>query len=188
MKKTVMLLVVVACCLALGARADARIPEKLKVTTNTPIETPGKIALPAGTYVFKRLDLPSGFDIVQIFNEDETQLLNTVIGIADYKEEPPEHAMISLYETEPGNPPALHALFFPGDRIGIEFVYPKDRAMELSKQTGKNVMAGQTATAKNPSVQPTSDELTEMQRQIVTAVTPDGRSISIVEARKASEN
>ena len=114
--------------------------------------------------------------------------MNTVIGIADYKEEPPEHAMISLYETEPGNPPALHALFFPGDRIGIEFVYPKDRAMELSKQTGKNVMAGQTATAKNPSVQPTSDELTEMQRQIVTAVTPDGRSISIVEARKASEN
>ena len=188
MKKAVMLLVVVACCLALGAQAEARIPEKLKVTTNTPIETPGKVALPAGTYVFKRLDLPSGFDIVQIFNEDETQLLNTVIGIADYKEEPPEHAMISLYETEPGNPPALHALYFPGDRVGIEFAYPKDRAMELSKQTGKNVMAAQTATAKNPSVQPTADELTEMQRQIVIAVTPDGRSISIVEARKASEN
>ena len=148
MKTTAISLLLFACCLALGARADARITEKLTVTTNTPIEIPGGIALPAGTYVFKLLDLTTGHNIVQIFNEDETQLFNTVIGIPDYMEKPPENAMISLYETEPGNPPALHALYFPGDNVGIEFVYPKERARTLATQSGKNVMAAPTATPR----------------------------------------
>src|SRR5262249_33772217 len=125
---------------------------------------------------------------VQIFNEDETQLFNTVIGIPDLKEKPPENAMIALYETEPGTPPAVRALYFSSDNVGTGFGYPKERARELAQPSGKHVMAAPTATPENPKEQPTSSELTEMQRQDVIAIAPDGRSIPIVEARKASED
>jgi hypothetical protein len=186
MKKTVIMLFVLI-CLALGVQANAQEPQKTTVTLNTSLQVPGREALPAGRYVFKRLQLTSGHPIVQIFNGDETQLLDTVIGIPDNLEKPPENSMIALYETEPGNPPALMALLFHGDPVAIEFVYPTEQATTLARQSGQNVMAAQNAASPNPSEQPTPEQLEAMKKEVVSVITPDGQTISIVEARKSTK-
>jgi hypothetical protein len=186
MKKTVVLLFVLI-CLGLTVHANAQSSQvKITVTLETPLEVPGRDALPAGKYVIQR-EMTSGHPIVQIFTQDETKLLDTVIGIPANLEKPPENSMIAIYETESGNPPALKALFFRGDSVGVEFVYPADRATTLAKQSGQNVMAAKNATSPDPSVQPTPDQLAAMKEETVIVITPQGRTISFADAGKSTQ-
>ena len=68
------------------ARADDW-NRKTVITFSGPIEVPGvgQHSLPAGTYVFKILDSQSDRHIVQIFNQDETQVLTTILAIPNYR-------------------------------------------------------------------------------------------------------
>jgi hypothetical protein len=60
---------------------------KTVITFSGPVEVPGvgQHNLPAGTYVFKILDSQSDRHIVQIFNQDETQVLTTILAIPNYR-------------------------------------------------------------------------------------------------------
>ena len=55
--------------------------------TNEPVQVPGEV-LPAGTYVFRLQDSTSNRHIVQIFNEDHTSLITTVLAIPNYRLQP----------------------------------------------------------------------------------------------------
>src|SRR5438132_4544260 len=96
--RTTLCLVVV--CLTLSATAMASDSGKTIITTNQPLEIPGKVVLPAGKYVMKLVDLPGSRNVVQFFNADETKLYATVMGIPTYRPETPEKAEISLAEAE----------------------------------------------------------------------------------------
>jgi hypothetical protein len=102
-----------------------------KLTFNEPVQVPG-VALSAGTYVFKLADSEGDRTIVQIFNEDETQLIATVLAIPDYRVQTPDKTIVSFDERPRGQPEALRAWFYPGDNYGVEFVYPRKRATELA--------------------------------------------------------
>ena len=56
----------------------------------------------------------------------------TLLGIPDYRLKTPEKAEISFYEPQPGAPAPLRAWFYPGHNYGVEFVYPKSRAIEIA--------------------------------------------------------
>ena len=62
-----------------AARADTW-DKKTIVTFGDSVEIPGQV-LPPGTYVFKLADSASDCHIVQIWNEDQTQLLATILAI-----------------------------------------------------------------------------------------------------------
>jgi len=111
------------------ARADEW-NKKTTLTFNEPVQVPGT-TLSAGTYVFKLADT-SNRTIVQIWNEDETKLITTILAIADYREKTPDKTIVSFDERPAGQPEALKAWFYPGDNSGVEFVYPKQRATELA--------------------------------------------------------
>jgi hypothetical protein len=102
-------------------RADEA-DKKTIVTVNEPIQVPGKV-LPAGTYVFKILDLNDP-TLVEIYNATEMHLITTVRGIPDSRREAPDKTIFQLEDLEPGQPEALRAWFYPGDNTGVEFVYP----------------------------------------------------------------
>jgi len=109
-----------------------------KVTFSEPVQVPGKV-LQAGTYVFRLLDDPANRHVVQIFNEDHTSLITTIIAINNERLEPHGKTVL-LYDERPADQPmALAAWFYPGDSFGQEFVYPKSQAEELSRLNKREV-------------------------------------------------
>lgn len=126
----VLALTLLGATLAPGARADEW-NKKTVLTFSQPIEIPGQI-LPAGTYTFVLLDSPSDRHIVQIFNADGSHLIATVLAINDYRLKPTGDTVVKFAERSGDNPEALKAWFYPGDNFGQEFVYPKQRAIELA--------------------------------------------------------
>ncbi len=98
--------------------------KKTVVTFNVPVEVPGKV-LPEGTYVFKRNDSQSDREIVQIFTEDERELVTTTLAVPAYRVVPTGDTVITFEERPSGSPEAVKTWFYPGENYGFEFKYPK---------------------------------------------------------------
>ena len=162
-------LVVFAACLGLTAIAfapAARADEWNKrtvMTINEPIQVPNRVLSP-GTYVVKLLDSPSDRHIVQIFNQDETHLITTILAMPKYRLEPSGKTVFTFWETPPGQPPALRAWFYPGDNYGQEFAYPKSVATQIAATshtavpTTEATQAEQMQTAQVTSTPPPAAE------------------------------
>ena len=127
-----------------GAKASEW-DRKTVMTFSGPVEIPGVHlkgwgVLPAGTYVFKILDSQSDRHIVQIFNQDETQVYATILAIPNYRLRATGKTVVTFRERPAGQPEALRAWFYPGRNWGEEFVYPKAKAIELAKTTNTPVL------------------------------------------------
>ncbi|MGB6476801.1 MAG: hypothetical protein WBF04_22340 [Candidatus Sulfotelmatobacter sp.] len=147
---------------------------KTVITFSGPVEVPGvgQHNLPAGTYVFKVLDSQSDRHIVQIFNQDETQVLTTVIAIPNYRLKTTDKTTITFRERPAGQPEALRAWFYPGRASGEEFVYEKSRAIELAKETNEPVLA--------TSVEATAP-VEDLKTAPVEAVAPTGEPVELAQ-------
>jgi len=111
--------------LVTATRASER-DKKTVVTFNDAIQIPGQV-LPPGTYVFKLANFVTDRNVVQIWNEDESQLLATILAIPDYRLEPPDKTIIELTERAGDEPMAIESWFYPGDNYGQHFVYHDNR-------------------------------------------------------------
>jgi len=101
--------------------------KKTKVTLSAPMEIPGRV-LPAGTYVFELADSQSDRNIVQVFNDDKTQIIATVEAIPAFRLEPSDTTIITRSVEQPaGSPEVLSRWFFAGDQDGVAFVYPNEQ-------------------------------------------------------------
>jgi len=131
-----------------GAMADESNKATI-VTFSAPFEIPGVGAqvLPAGTYVFKLLDSLSDRHIVQVLNERQDHVYSTILAIPNYRLQTTNKTVMTFRERAAGHPQAIRAWFYPGNRIGQEFVYPKARAIELAKLTDQPVLAMPTELA-----------------------------------------
>jgi len=131
---TIFCLSLAALAFSASVKADAW-NKKTFVTFNQPVEVPGGVVLPAGAYVFKLLDSASNRHIVQIFNENQTQIHATILAIPNYRLQVTGKTVITFTERAAGEPPAIKAWFYPGDNFGQEFVYSKRRAADFAKLT-----------------------------------------------------
>ena len=131
--------------------------KKTKVTFNEAVQVPG-VTLPGGTYVFKLADSDSQRTIVEIFNEDETKLITTILAIPDYQVQTPGKTIISFDERPTGQPEALKAWFYPGDNYGVAFVYPKPRATELARANQQPVLSIREEVTETASLKMASFE------------------------------
>ncbi|MGA2602326.1 MAG: hypothetical protein ABSH09_35620 [Bryobacteraceae bacterium] len=93
--------------------------KKTNITINQAIEVEGTV-LPPGSYVLKLVDSPNR-NLVAIWNEYENRLIATVFTIPIYRFQSPDNSKFRFFESEVGQPPALHAWFYPGDQTGFEF-------------------------------------------------------------------
>ncbi len=119
--------------------------KKTTITFSAPVEIPGVHlkgwgVLPAGTYVFKLLDSKSDRHVVQIFSADEKIIYATILAIPNYRLTPTDKTVITFNEGIEGRPEAMRAWFYPGRNWGEEFVYPKDKAVELAKISNTPVL------------------------------------------------
>ena len=126
-------------CLAPGARADEW-NKKTILTFSGPVQIPGA-TLAAGTYVFKLADLTGNRHVVQVFDKDEKKIYSTILAIPDQKLDPSDKPVVMFAERPAGTPQAVKAWFYPGETIGNEFVYPKDQAMKIARETHQSVLS-----------------------------------------------
>jgi hypothetical protein len=162
---------------------------KTVMTFSAPVEIPGVHlkgwgVLPAGTYVFKILDSQTDRHIVQIFNQDETQIYATILAIPNYRLTATGKTVVTFSERPAGEPEALRAWFYPGRTWGEEFVYPRAKAMELAKSAN-------TAVLFTPAEIPvevaepikTADEpvVVQLKQAPVMAIQPTGEEVELAQ-------
>jgi hypothetical protein len=126
-------------CLTPGARADEW-NKKTILTFSGPVQIPGT-TLAAGTYVFKLADLTGNRHVVQVFDKDEKKIYGTILAIPDQKLDPSDKPVVMFAERPAGTPQAVKAWFYPGETIGNEFVYPKDQAIRIARETHQSVLS-----------------------------------------------
>jgi len=114
--------------------------KKTIMTINESIQIPGATLTP-GKYVFKLMDSPANRHIVQVFNEDQTQLITTILAIPNSRVRPTGETEFGFWEMPQGSPPALRSWFYPGDNFGQEFAYPKSEATKIAAATHQPVQS-----------------------------------------------
>lgn len=144
------------------ARADAW-DKKTILTVNQTIQVRDTVLEP-GQYVLKLYNSPSERHIVQIFNADQSHIIDTVMAIPKQRMEPTGDSQFTFWETPAGSARALRAWYYPGDTIGQEFPYPKHlkqlAVMESRATTPAPIPVTQPAepeTATQPSTQPEAE-------------------------------
>lgn len=160
------------------ARADLW-NKKTILTVNETIQVRDTVLEP-GQYVMKLYDSPSERHVVQIFNRDETHIINTVLAIPRERMQPADHTEFTFWETPPGNVRAMRTWFYPGDTIGQEFPYPKHLQLVAMVTTPVPVPAPESvesnpepAPAETPSAETTTPEpAPEQPAEIAQNTTP----------------
>jgi LPXTG-motif cell wall-anchored protein len=181
---TVFCLSLAALAFSAGVKADAW-NKKTFVTFSQPVEVPGDVVLPAGTYVFKLMDSASNRHIVQIFNEDQNHIYATVLAIPNYRLQVTGKTVITFVERAAGEPQAIRAWFYPGDNFGQEFVYPKRRDAELAKQTNSSIHAAPSeleSEITKPAKVLNEEREVDMKQSQDTAVKPAEKEVEIAQA------
>jgi len=124
---------------ASGARADEW-NKKTILTFSGPVQIPGA-TLPAGSYVFKLADIPGNRHVVQVFDKDEKKIFTTMLAVPNERMDASDKPIVLFSERASGSPQAVKVWFYPGDRVGNEFVYPKSQAVRIAKETHQSVLA-----------------------------------------------
>lgn len=131
-------------------------------SVNHQIQVPGKVLEPNTKYAMKLLDLQGSRNVVQIFNEDRTQLLTTFMAISAYRLEPADKTVFTFYEVESGYAKPIDKWFYPGRLNGLEFLYPKDQAAEIALH----------APGRQLNIQVAQTTVTEPEAEIAASPTP----------------
>jgi hypothetical protein len=145
--------------------------KKTVLTFSQPVEVPGHV-LPAGTYTFKLADSMSDRHLVQIFNADGSQIIATVMAIPNYRLTATDRTVIRFREVPRGSPEAIRAWFYPGNTVGREFVYPKQRAIQLA----------QAAKAVVPAVAVDIADVGALKTAQIVAITPEATELPVTAA------
>ncbi len=118
--------------------------EKTYLTFSRSIELPG-MTLPAGTYTFRLADTP-GRNVVQVLSRDESTTHGQFLFMQAQRPEVTDEPVVMFRETAEGTTPAVRFWYYPGERIGKEFVYPREQAARIAARTHTPVLSADGVT------------------------------------------
>jgi len=168
--------IVLAVLIGMSARVAAQntVPnERTIMTFSNTVEMPG-VTLPAGTYVFRLADTPTR-NVVQVLSGDEKDILGQWTFVQAERPRVSEDTVVMFRETPEGTMPAVQYWYYPGERIGKEFIYPKDQAQKIANRTGVDVLSedGRVAAVTSTDSQ---GQVTEWQRESNTTASSSAAS------------
>ena len=132
----------------IGAVANAQPADKRTFFTfSRPITLPG-VTLPAGKYIFRLADDESSRKVIQVVSSDGTKPYAMLLTIPEERRDPAKDAEVAFLETASRTPSAVKAWWYPGERTGYEFIYPRSQARDLAKTTGASVLTTKADTKK----------------------------------------
>ena len=108
------------------------------MTFSAAVELPG-MKLEPGTYVFRIADTASR-NVIQVLSEDEMKVLGQWLFVPAERLEATGDTVVTFRETAAKTTPAVQFWYYPGERIGKEFIYPKDQALQIAGRTGEGVL------------------------------------------------
>ena len=161
-----------------AAAQDFNVNKRTFLTFSNAVELPG-VTLQAGTYLFRLADSQSNRHIVQVLSQDEKQVYATILAVPAERLEVSGENVVTFRETAAAGTPALQYWYYPGDRIGHEFVYPKDQAMRIAQRTGQTVLSTEGQIGSSNSQVSSIDargQVSEWQRESQTPA-PDQAQI-----------
>jgi len=127
-------------------------------TFSGPVAIPGT-TLPAGEYLFRLANPESGRNVVQVMSADGTKALGMFFAMRAERRDASDKPEVSFIETAAGNPAAVRTWWYPGERSGFEFIYPKAQARQLAKNTSQPVL-----TTKSESTKAEETDTTDLSR------------------------
>jgi hypothetical protein len=145
---------------AAAQQPDTR--DRTIMTFSNAVELPG-LRLEGGTYVFRLADTQLR-NIIQVLDQDEKDILGQWLFVPAERQEVTGDTVVTFRETAANTTPAVQFWYYPGEKIGKEFIYPKDQAMKIAARTGVAVMtedgrvtaSGQVAASADTTQEPSS--------------------------------
>ena len=134
------------------------------MTFNTQVELPG-VTLEPGTYTFRLADTPSR-NVVQVLRKDSPKPIGQWTFIPAERAKPADDTIV-MFKEAGGTAPAVQYWFFPGEKTGKEFVYPKNQAQRIAARTGQTVRSDDGAVS--PESARAEDPLAPASPPVVTA-------------------
>lgn len=134
--------------ISVNAGAQGPANQDTYFTFSQAVELP-KTTLPAGTYFFQLMDGPSNRHVVKVMSQDRTKLHATLLAIPYYStDRPSDEPQVRFLEVPAANgvaaSNAIKIWFYPGNTVGHEFIWPRDRAMSLARATSQPVLTTKT--------------------------------------------
>ncbi len=127
-----------------AAPAGAQTPDyRTEFTFNQSVEVPGA-TLPPGTYIFRVMRSESTRHVMEVTAKDSTnKSYGRFITISAERPTPSKAAELRFLETPAGQPAAVKTWWYPGQRTGREFIYPRGQARQLAQKTNQDVLTTQ---------------------------------------------
>jgi hypothetical protein len=126
-------------------------------TFSQPVMVPNQ-TLPAGKYLFRVTG--TGRNIVEIYSSDKSKLIQRVMAVQAARSDSPERAEIRLIESSSNSPVAVGTWWYPSQRQGWEFIYPREQAMKLAKTARQPIL---TTAANVPAENVGSSDLVRVE-------------------------
>ena len=141
--------VAVFVCLVAAPVSAQPLDKRTLFTFNGPVTLPG-VTLPAGQYLFRLADPNSSSKVVQVLNADGTKPYGLFFTIPAERLEPASSPEVHFMETASGTPAAIRTWWYPGERRGYEFIFPKEQARRLAMGARQSVLTtdAQTTTTE----------------------------------------
>ena len=133
--------------LATGVLKADTYDKRTVFTFNRPISVPG-VTLPAGKYMFRLVDTETNRKVVQVLDEHGRKPYAMLHTIPDIRRDASGSPEVRFMETAKGQPTAVQTWWYPNERIGYEFIYPKDQARRLAQAVVEPVLTTRTETTK----------------------------------------
>ena len=140
-------LAVAAGVLATGVLKADTYDKRTVFTFNRPISVPG-VTLPAGKYMFRLVDTETSRKVVQVLDEHGKKPYAMLHTIPDIRRDESGTPEVRFMETAKGQPTAVKTWWYPNERIGYEFIYPKDQARRLAQAVVEPVLTTRQETTK----------------------------------------
>jgi hypothetical protein len=159
-----------AVALAAGVALAQPNDKRTVFTFDRPISLPG-VTLPAGKYMFRLVDTETTRKVVQVLSENGKTPYVMLHTIPDIRRDASGSPEVRFLETAKGQPSAVKTWWYPQERIGYEFIYPKEQARRLALAITEPVLTTREET-KKPE---------EIQRAQLERLGPSGQETPVVE-------
>lgn len=152
-------LMLLTLCATTAAAQQSNVQEVTYLTFSHAVELPG-VTLQPGTYEFRLADSPKR-NVIQVFRKDSREVMGQWTFVQSERPRTTEETVVMFREAPEGTAPAVQFWYFPGEKVGKEFVYPEDQARQIADRTGRRVRTesgfvspSANADARDPGTEP----------------------------------